>query len=291
VRNTRFPVVGWSLLVALVALGGAGCGQSQLVSSAPTTVAGAAAPVDGTSLTTGSAPERAQLPARSVDTPTTARRPGAATPTSAPATPRTPIALQAVVPGVAALGSEWVDEGDPGSSLDLTDPPAPCTPYLAVLHHASEDVLREFSFQVSPDGQGERGHLNFAAFRAPAPTVTVELAAVAQPSYASCAEASAERRFRETEAGTIDAVTAGRIALPVAGAPVIWRATVAFHDAGGKGTMSMDVGFLAANDVFVKLRVAACGCRPLVAGNAELLPGETGALRSIAQAFNPVTSG
>jgi len=192
------------------------------------------------------------------------------------------------VPGPDSLGSQWEDEGDPGTSLDLTNPPTPCAPFLAVLHSATEDALHEFSFL--PTASGEQGHFNFAALRAPAATVSAELAAVAQPSYAQCAEASARRRFDETEQGNVGNVTARRIDLAIPGAHVIWRATVNF-DADGERAMVMDVVFVADRDAFVKVRVTSCGCRPPVAGDSELLPGEINALRAIVQGFTPVTTG
>ena len=68
-------------------------------------------------------------------------------------------------------------------------------------------------------------------------------------------------------------MTARKIDLPIPAAHVIWRATVSFS-ADGEHTMVMDVVFVADRDAFVKVRVTSCGCRPPVAGDGELLPGE-----------------
>jgi len=90
------------------------------------------------------------------------------------------------------------------------------------------------------------------------------------------------RRFGETESGTIDAVSAARVYLAVGGPNVMWRVTIQIHAATGTlRTMQMDVGYLTAGDVLVKVRVATCGCDPGVT-LGELLPGELAALQAIA---------
>lgn len=163
-----------------------------------------------------------------------------------------------------------------------------------MLHSRTETLLHEFSFGASADGRLEQGHLNLAALRAPsAPAVSGEVAAVAQPSFAACAAASAVRRYQETEQGTIDDASARIIDLPVPGPHVIWRATVSNHAANGPShPMYMDVVYLGGGDVLVKVRVASCGCTPPVSTDAELLPGEISALRAIALRLGPpVTTG
>ncbi len=190
------------------------------------------------------------------------------------------------------LGPLWEDDGDPGTSLDLTDPPAACAPFTPLITARTETVLHEFSFAPSADGTLEQGHVNFAALRLSSPaTVTTELAAVAQPSFAACADASAVRHFQETQTGIIDLVSAKPLDLPVPGRHVLWRATVAYHSESGTAhTMYMDVTYVAALDVLVKVRIASCGCRPPRTGDSPLLPGENEMLQSIEQRLVPVVS-
>ncbi|HEV7524426.1 MAG TPA: hypothetical protein VGP92_05640 [Acidimicrobiia bacterium] len=191
--------------------------------------------------------------------------------------------LRQLIPGATTLGFGWEDDGDPGTSLDLTRPPSACSPFLAVFDTRTGTALHEFSFLVSSDGQYERGHMNVVALRAKsAAAVSSELAAVAQPSFQACAEATAIRRFYEIEDGSILGVSSRLVYLAVGGANVLWRATITSQAPNGASrTMEMDVGYLGAGDRLVKVRVATCGCNPPVAAG-ELLPGELPALQSIA---------
>ena len=188
-----------------------------------------------------------------------------------------------LVPTMAVLGPQWQDQGDPGTSLDLTNPPAACAPFTAIFDGRTETVLHEFSYLPLPDGSYEQGHINLVALRAAAPMVADELRSVAAPSYAACAEASATRRFQEVETGTIDTVSARTIASAVSGANVLWRATVTSHTSDGSAhTMYMDIAYFGAANVLVKIRIASCGCRPPVTADAPLMTGEGPALQSIA---------
>ena len=184
------------------------------------------------------------------------------------------------------LGPQWEDDGDPGTSLDLTDPPPACVPYMPVFDSRTQTVLHEFSYLPTADGTYEQGHINIAGLRATSTTmVSNELAAVARPSFGACAEASAVRRFQEDEAGTIDGVTARIVALPVSGV-VVWRAAVANHTSdGGSHTMYLDVAYLGSGNLLVKVRIMSCGCRPPVSTDAPLMTGEVGALQWISFAL------
>jgi hypothetical protein len=63
---------------------------------------------------------------------------------------------------------------------------------------------------------------------------------------------------------------------------VLWRVTVDSHSAdGARHINQMDVVYLGARDVLVKIRVASCGCHGLVDAG-DLLPGETTALQATA---------
>jgi hypothetical protein len=174
--------------------------------------------------------------------------------------------------------------GDPGTSLDLTAPPAACATYFPIFEGRTATVLHEFSYLPSADGNYEEGHINIAGIRAQsAQMVTDELTSVTQSGFAGCAEASAVRRFHETESGTIDNVSATKIDLGISGPNVVWRAAVANHTPDGAShTMYMDVAYLGAGDLAVKVRIASCGCRPLGADAAPLMTGEVTALQWIA---------
>jgi len=189
-----------------------------------------------------------------------------------------------IVPPVSTLGYQWQDIGDPGTSLDLTEPPAACAAFFPIFAGRTATVLHEFSYLPSTDGNYEQGHINIAGIRAAsAPMVDNELTSVTQQSFGACAEASAVRRFQEDETGTIDTVSATKIDLGVSGANVFWRAAVTSHTSdGAEHTMYMDVGYLGAGDLLVKVRIASCGCRPLGADGAPLMTGEVAALQWIA---------
>ncbi len=203
-------------------------------------------------------------------------------PVTAP--PITNFVLSSLLPTPGALGSAWEDQGDPGTSLDLTNPPPQCAPFTPILATRTETVIHEWSFMPTADGSSERGHLNFMALRAAsAGSVSDELAAVAQPSFAPSAEASAVRRFQEVDNGSITAVSAQIIHLPVSGSTVVWRAIVTSNTtAGAPQTTYMDVAYFGAANVMVKVRVALCGCSPPATATAPLMSGELGALQSIA---------
>ena len=257
----------------------AGCGSTEFPASAgsPTTTI-TAAPASARS---------ARRPALRRTPPTTlhlAAHPTTtvAAPVTAPSTAPTTGALTAIVPGLLVIGPGWTDDGDPGTSLDLTDPPTPCLAFAPVFRTRTGTALHEFSYLTSPDGQFERGHVNIAVIRTTTPdAVSRELAAVAGPSFAPCAEASAVRRFDETYTGTIDSTSAHTIDLGIGATAVAWRADVNWHGESVAGhTEQMDVVYAGSGDVLIKVRVESCGCNAPVDAGA-LLPGELPLLRAI----------
>jgi hypothetical protein len=261
-----------AILVSIVALLAAACGGTPFPRTEGTTNAGARGTRTATGATRPNTPAKPHAPA-----PTT---PPTAAASTGPAAERT---LRALVPTMDVLGPEWEDAGDPGTSLDLTNPPAGCAPFTSIFDGRTTTVLHEFSYLSSPDGNFERGHINLVALRAAAtPMVAAELSRVAGASFAACAKASAVRWFYSSESGTIDTVSARRIALGAPSANVLWRAAVTSHSSDGTArTMYLDIGFFGAGDVFVKIRIGSCGCWS-VAADAPLMTGEVAALQSIA---------
>ncbi len=275
---------GWALLPALLAACAAGCGGTPFPSSA----AGAKTnpPAVATRRRANVTPGATGAPAPVVPLAPTTTIPLRTPPTPAPTTPPAASAeasLLALVPPVGVLGTGWADDGDPGTSLDLTNPPPQCTAFMPAFDGGTATVLHEFTYLQTPDGQFERGHMNLAAVRAAsAPVVSSELAAVAQPAFAACAEASGIRRFTESEDGTFETVRAQRVYLAVGGPNVIWRVGIDSHTPSGVAqTMQMDVAYIGRRDALVKIRIATCGCDPTVTVG-ELLPGELHVLQAIA---------
>ena len=192
-------------------------------------------------------------------------------------------ALASYIPGADVLGPEWTDDGDPGTSLDLTDPPNACLAYAPVFRNSLATALHEFGYLESPDGQFERGHMNIAVIRATSPArVSMELAAATDPAFARCAEASALRRFAETDTGTVDTTTAHTVQLDLGARNVVWRVDIDWH--GSEPTehvMQMDVVYLASRDLLAKVRIASCDCNQPVDAR-PILPGELPLLRTMA---------
>ncbi len=72
-----------------------------------------------------------------------------------------------------------------------------------------------------------------------------------------------------------------------------WRVTIKSHrPSHAPDTSYMDIGYLGAGSALVKIRISSCGCRPPVAADTEILPGENAALLTIAQRLSAgVTAG
>ena len=306
-RPARIAATGFVAILTVVA---AGCGGSQFPDSSHTTnvtpAPGAPSPASGAPSDTGASPPSTVVPKPTnrkptnpkpttpgqttpetttpKTTPTTTPR---TTPTTSPAPLPTAVSLRSLVPTLDTLdtlGSQWGDDGESPSSRDLTDPPGECAPYTPVFDSRLDSVIHEFSFLPTADGNDEQGHIAMLSISAASTTaVTNELAGVLRSSYAPCAAATAVNWFNDHGEGTIESVSPRIVGLPVGGATVVWRVTIAGRSTSGTaGFFSMDIGYLARGATLVKIRTATCICRPPVTGDAELLPGELDALRSIA---------
>lgn len=278
---------------ALTALGLSACGGTPFpASSAPTSSMPPGSPAQAASRAdTRSSRPRPAPTTRPV--PTTVRP---ATPPSStvPSGPAAGVALHSLVPAQSVLGNEWTDDGDQLSSTDLDSPPVSCAPFTDAFDGRVDELVHEFSFLPTADGNFEQGHIGMNAVQArSAEAVSDELAAVAGPSYAPCADDTAVRRFTDTMTGTVDSVTERPITTLIAKPFVVWRVTIMSHQSDqAAGTFYMDIGYLGTGNALVKIRISSCGCRPPVAPDAEILPGEKAALLTIAQRLTAgVTSG
>jgi hypothetical protein len=277
------------LFAALTALGLTACGGTQYPASSATT---------GSAPSTSGADTRSASPRQSPAThsvPTTARP--SAPPLSTPVAPSAPgvgVALHSLVPARSVLGDEWTDDGDQPSSLDLDSPPPSCAPFTDAFDGRVDELVHEFSFLPTADGNFEQGHIGINAVHArSAAAVSDELAVVASPSYAPCADDTAIRRFTETATGAFDSITERPINALIAKPFVVWRVTIVSHRPGrAADTFYMDIGYLGTGNSLVKIRISSCGCRTPVAPDAEILPGEQAALLAIAHRLSAsVTSG
>jgi hypothetical protein len=260
-------------ILSFAGLLAAGCGGTEFTTSASvSTTTVASTPASASS---------ARRPAARHASPTTIVAAPVA-PVDRPHAPATGSAPASIIPVRAVMGPGWTDDGDPGTSLDITDPPTPCFAFALPFRDGAGPALHEFSYLTSPDGRFERGHVNIAAVRAPNPAaVANELAAVTGPAFLPCAEASAVRRFHESYTDAVDSVAAHPVDLGIGAGVVVWRVDVNWHDrSAGEHTEQMDVVYLGSGNILVKVRVSSCACRPPV-NTGELLPGELSLLRAI----------
>ncbi len=93
----------------------------------------------------------------------------------------TGVALHSLVPPQSALGNEWADDGDQPSSLDLDSPPPSCAPFTHGFDGRVDELVHEFSFLPTADGNSEQGHIGMNAVQArSAAAVSDELATVGE---------------------------------------------------------------------------------------------------------------
>jgi hypothetical protein len=274
------------VLVLCAALGLTACGGTAFPASSATT---SSAPPNARANADPRPESRSASPRQS---PTKHSAPTTVRPAAPrPSTPKDPspfttgVALHSLVPPLSVLGNEWADDGDQPSSLDLDSPPRSCAPFTDGFDGRVDELVHEFSFLPTADGNSEQGHIGMNAVQArSAAAVSDELAAVANPSYAPCADDTAIRGFTETSDGTIDSVTERPMTAPISKPFVAWRVTIVSHrPSHAPETSYMDIGYLGAGSALVKIRISSCGCRPPVGPDTEILPGENAALLTIAQ--------
>ena len=69
---------------------------------------------------------------------------------------------------------------------------------------------------------------------------------------------------------------------------VAWRVAIASHTASGRSySFYLDIVYLGASDVLVKVRIARCGCFTPLSSDGEVLPGEKAALGAISKRLPP----